>query len=256
MRHFKINTILVTLRGLQGRTGRGLFGLLLIFFLFFTNSYSNYPNFLSDSIITGKSRFPDWKVFAGMAGAVGATLVIDKNISTFMYDNQKNFWKKFCKISDLGGEKNVIVPALLITYGTSFLIKSEKLQLTAEASIKSAITSFIFTETFKQVFGRARPYMDMGAFHSRPFPILDDKFKSMPSGHTSVAFAIFTPFAENYTRWFYCIPVAVAFGRVYQNRHWVSDVIAGGSIGFLSGYFFVHGRRQIEIIPNGFRIYF
>jgi len=229
--------------------------LLIVFAGLLSKTYSNNPYFLSDSIIEGK-RFPHWTVFAGMAGATGFALMFDENVSRFMTKNQTNFWKDFSRISDLGGEKNVIIPALLLTYGTSFIIKDEKLQLTAEASIKSAITSFIFTESFKQIFGRARPYMELGAFHSRPFPILKDEFKAMPSGHTSVAFAIFTPFAENYSRWIYCIPVSVAFGRVYQNRHWFSDVIAGGSIGFLSAYFFIHGRQKIEIIPNGFRIWF
>ena len=228
---------------------------LFLFIIFSSNISAFNPNIVSDSIITGK-RFPHWAVFVGMAGATGAALLIDDNVSKFMTNNQTDFWNSFSKISDLGADKYVVIPGVLLTYGTSFLIKNEKLQLTAEASIKSAITTFIFVETLKQTFGRARPYMELGAFTSKPFPIRNDDYKSMPSGHASIAFAIFTPFAENYSRWIYVIPIAVAFGRVYQNQHWVSDVIAGGSIGFLSGYFFVHGRKKIEIIPNGLKIYF
>ena len=229
--------------------------ILILFLANISKIYSYHPHILNDTATTQK-RFPHWAVFVGMAGATGAALLIDENVSKFTSANQTDFWKGFCKVSDMGGNKNIVIPGMLLTYGTSFLIKNEKLQLTTEVSIKSAIASFIFTETFKQTFGRARPYMELGAFYSKPFPILNDKYKAMPSGHTSVAFAIFTPFAENYSRWFYCIPVAVAFGRVYQNKHWVSDVIAGGSIGFLSGYFFLHGRKQIEIIPNGLKIWF
>ncbi|MCL2073951.1 MAG: phosphatase PAP2 family protein [Marinilabiliaceae bacterium] len=229
--------------------------LLILFVSVVSRVFSNQPEIFNDSTIQ-RTRLPHWTFFVGMAGATGMALFADENVSKFMNNNQTDFWKGFCKISDLGGEKKVIIPGLILTYGTSYLLKNEKLQITTEASIKSAIASFLVTETLKQSFGRARPYMELGAFHSRPFPILVDDYKSMPSGHTSVAFAIFTPFAENYSRWIYVIPVAVAFGRVYQNKHWVSDVIAGSGIGFLSGYFFTYGRKQIEIIPNGLKVWF
>jgi len=235
------------------------FNIRQIIFVFFLTGclIKIYPeNLLILSDTTSEKRFPHWGFIAGMAGATGLALIIDENVSQFMTNNQTDFWKNFCKVSDYGGEGKIVIPALLLTYGTSYLIKNEKLKLTAEASIKSVIVTGIITEAGKQIFGRARPYMDLGAFYLEPFPILKDQFKAMPSGHTSLAFALFTPFAENYSRWIYCIPVAVAFGRVYQNRHWVSDVVAGGTIGFLSGYFFSHGRRQIEIIPNGLRIWF
>lgn len=231
----------------------------IVLFLFLTGFiakiYSENLLCLGDTV-TSEKRFPHWGIIAGMTGVAGLALIIDEDVSKFMKNNQTDFWKTFSKCSDTGGEVKIMVPALLLTYGTSYLIKNEKLKLTAEASIKSVIVTGFTTELLKQVFGRARPYNDLGAFHLEPFPILDDKFKAMPSGHSSLAFAIFTPFAENYSRWIYCIPVAVAFGRVYQNRHWVSDVIAGSTIGFVSGYFFSHGRRQIEIIPNGLKIWF
>jgi len=228
--------------------------LLLLIVAFSAKAYPYSVHFQSDTLAT-RNRFPHWTIFAGMAGATGAALLIDENVSRFMVNNQTNFWKSFCRISDMGGEKTIVIPALLITYGTSFLIENKRLQRTAEASIKSVLATAIATETLKQTFGRARPYMGLGAFHSQPFPFNND-FLAMPSGHTSLAFAIFTPFAETYTRWIYIIPVSVAFGRVYQNRHWVSDVIVGGSLGFLAGYFFSNGRRQIEVIPNGMRVWF
>ena len=231
--------------------------LFLIFFLigFLSKLYSNHPHLLSDTIVAEK-RFPHWTIIAGMVAATGLSLTVDENVSQFMYDNQTKFGKKFTKISNTGGEIKIMVPALLLTYGASIISKNEKFRITCEASIKSAIFTGIIAESGKQIFGRARPYMHLGAFHLKPFPVLNDKYKSMPSGHTSLAFSIFTPFAESYSRWIYCIPVAVAFGRVYQNKHWVSDVIAGGTVGFLSGYFFSHGRRQVEICSNGLRIWF
>jgi hypothetical protein len=232
-----------------------IFLILILFTGSLSKTYSNHPILLRDTTVTEK-RFPHWGIIVGMAGATGFAFTIDENVSKFMYDNQNEFWNDFTKGSNIGGEIKIMIPALLLTYGASIISKNKKFRLTTEASIKSVICTGIITEAGKQIFGRARPFTGLGAFHLTPLPFLKDEYKSMPSGHTSLAFAIFTPFAENYSRWFYCIPVAVAFGRVYQNRHWTSDVIAGGTIGFISGYFFAHGRRQIEIFPNGIKIWF
>jgi hypothetical protein len=65
-------------------------------------------------------------------------------------------------------------------------------------------------------------------------------FNSFPSGHTATAFASAEWLREEYPH----SPWAAAAGyaaaattgalRVYNNRHWVSDVIAGAAFGFLS----------------------
>ena len=226
----------------------------ILFVGFLSKTYSNHPVLLRDTTVTEK-RFPHWSIMAGMVTATGLSLAVDERVSAFMSDNQTKFWKRFTKVSDMCGDGTVI-PALLLTYGASIISKDEKFRITCEASIKSMICTSIISESGKQIFGRARPYTEFGAFYLKPFPVFDSKYKSMPSGHTSLAFSIFTPFAETYSRWIYCIPVAVAFGRVYQNKHWVSDVIAGGTVGFISGYFFAHGRQQIELCPNGLRFWF
>lgn len=71
---------------------------------------------------------------------------------------------------------------------------------------------------------------------------------SFPSGHTATAFAAATVLHKEYglTRspWFsvggYIVAMGTGFSRVLNNRHWISDVMAGAGIGILStelGYF-------------------
>lgn len=71
---------------------------------------------------------------------------------------------------------------------------------------------------------------------------------SFPSGHTATAFAAATVLHKEYglTRspWFsvggYTVAIGTGFMRVLNNRHWISDVIAGAGIGIISteiGYF-------------------
>lgn len=71
---------------------------------------------------------------------------------------------------------------------------------------------------------------------------------SFPSGHTATAFAAATILHKEYglTRspWYsvggYTVAIGTGFMRVLNNRHWISDVMAGAGIGILStelGYF-------------------
>lgn len=66
-------------------------------------------------------------------------------------------------------------------------------------------------------------------------------FTSFPSGHTATAFAAAEWFRTEYWQrspWIgmagYAAAAATGVLRVYNNRHWVSDVVAGAAIGFLS----------------------
>lgn len=66
-------------------------------------------------------------------------------------------------------------------------------------------------------------------------------FTSFPSGHTATVFAAAEWLRREYwhrSPWIgiagYAVATSVGVLRVYNNRHWVSDVIAGAAIGFLS----------------------
>ena len=64
---------------------------------------------------------------------------------------------------------------------------------------------------------------------------------SFPSGHTATAFAAATFMAKEYghlSRWYaigaYATATGVGVMRILNNRHWVSDVLAGAAVGILS----------------------
>lgn len=66
-------------------------------------------------------------------------------------------------------------------------------------------------------------------------------FNSFPSGHTATAFAAAELLRTEYwdrSPWIgiagYAAATSVGILRVYNNRHWASDVLAGAAIGFLS----------------------
>jgi membrane-associated phospholipid phosphatase len=81
-------------------------------------------------------------------------------------------------------------------------------------------------------FNAARSTFSLGAV----FPGETSQTSSFPSGHTLLAFALITPYAELYhAPELYAIPVAVAVGRIVSpDGHWASDVIGGGFLGWLT----------------------
>ena len=68
------------------------------------------------------------------------------------------------------------------------------------------------------------------------FPGEASSTSSFPSGHTALAFAVVTPYAELYHQpWLYAIPVAVGLGRIVAvDGPWASDVVGGGFVGWLT----------------------
>lgn len=101
----------------------------------------------------------------------------------------------------------------------------------------------------KGAFGRARPYRDVG--NPSDFQLgrgyrTSGDFRSFPSGHSIAAFAAAAAVTSEVDRWWPGGSWAVGtlmFGgatlagasRMYNNRHWASDVIVGAAIGTVAG---------------------
>ena len=86
---------------------------------------------------------------------------------------------------------------------------------------------------------RDRPYVTLSDVHTMHMDTAD-KY-SMPSGHTTAAFAIATTLALRYPKPYVYIPAYawatfVGYGRIYLGLHYPSDVLAGALLGSASAY--------------------
>lgn len=190
------------------------------------------------------------------AASVGVAFALDQPMQNWMLGHQSKIGDGIADVANVLGEKKIMIPALGATLGVSYLIKDETLKRTSWNAVKAVAVTALATEGIKISAGRARPFMDEGPHSYQSFKN-DDQYKSLPSGHTSLAFAIFTPYAETYSRWIYVLPASVGFARMYKNKHWFSDVVLGGSIGFISGWIFTHHpRKNIQVSANGVVVFF
>src|SRR3954470_12094192 len=102
----------------------------------------------------------------------------------------------------------------------------------------------------KGIFGRQRPYvgdtLNPYRWHFLGGFVKDDGQRSFPSGHATAAFSAAAAVTAETSRWWpsakWAIGTAmyggagmVGLSRMYNNRHWASDVIMGAAIGTFAG---------------------
>ena len=183
---------------------------------------------------------------------VGATIgiafldrPIQRNAVAFRRNNP---WieKPSKTITNLGGQFEVVPLAAIAVAGLVF--KNEKLRVTTALATQSYITATVWSTLFKAISGRTRPDnynavtgKNSTRFHGPFYKIPNGQNSAFPSGHTTLAFAAATVYAKEYKNIpivpviSYGIATLVSVSRVIENRHWATDLIAGGLLGFACG---------------------
>jgi membrane-associated phospholipid phosphatase len=153
-------------------------------------------------------------------------------------------------------------------YAVGRVSKSDRL---AELGLRGTEALFVgagFADVLKYSFGRARPFVDTVSPNPDDWQLLrglhrGDPYRSFPSGHTVAAFAAAAAVSAETSRWWpqatyygigpvlYGGALAVGVSRMYENRHWASDVIMGAAIGTFAGtkvvrYHRTHPTNQLD----------
>jgi len=131
-----------------------------------------------------------------------------------------------------------------------------------QATLYSGAVIFLL----KTAFGRSRPYTDEGITSFSPFTtIFSGHNKSLPSGHSAVAFVLSTVLSRNantdFLKGLAYLPAALTLiSRVYQDHHWVSDTFLGAVLGYLIATWVVDQHKNIKtyreeatVFPISFR---
>lgn len=163
-------------------------------------------------------------------GAVLASSLLDKPVDRWAVNHQGGNSKR------LGNAANVMPYVLALGAGLLYTgIGGEPASDTAETAIKAATFTLGASLATRFVVGRARPYEGRGngSFGGISSGSVQSGF---PSNHTALAFALVTPFAQQYDMpWLYAAAAATAYGRIQKRDHWMSDTVAGAFLGYAIG---------------------
>jgi membrane-associated phospholipid phosphatase len=110
--------------------------------------------------------------------------------------------------------------------------------------------------------GRFRPSDSGDQYVFKPFSSHD----AFPSGHATVAFALAACLADEIhrpwaTAFLYAGATGTAWSRLNDDKHWLSDVLAGAAVGItaakvIKGRWHIFGLRPPRFVvdPTGYRV--
>jgi membrane-associated phospholipid phosphatase len=175
---------------------------------------------------------------------------VDKPVRTLAQHNHTNFNDR---VFEVGWQYGNVFNWLLLTgglYSGGLIFRMDDAHHTGRMLMESIAFAGLITSTLKSLTGRSRPYLDEGPFKYRGF-----QFKtgttSLPSGHTTVAFAVSSILANRIKNNFaavglYSLASLTGISRVYHDAHWISDNFLGAVIGTCIGLTVIHLNEKDE----------
>ena len=201
-------------------------------------------------------------------GITGVLLITDEPVKTIASRNHSSFSDNLFRVTEQYGATGTGLILCGSVYGAGLLLGEGEVRKTGIMMFETLIWSGLVTDFLKSALGRSRPYMDEGSLTFHPF-----QFKagttSLPSGHTTVAFALSSVLSERINNraisvGLYSLAGLTAFARIYHNVHWFSDTFLGAAVGTVAGIAIVrfndeeyhHSGNELYLIPGGVALAF
>jgi membrane-associated phospholipid phosphatase len=202
----------------------------------FRNPWPEFRWRVEQSVSTTPT-LPQWAkgtVLAG--GAILGGALLDKPVDRFM--------KNHAGASATRAWNNVGKATPLVLAGAAagaVAFGDARMQNMGIISLESVLGAAALSVATKNLVNRARPREELGQWSRSP----NRSDSSFPSNHATVAFAAVTPFAQEYDApWLYGVAAAGSLGRTAGREHWVSDVVAGGVLGYAVGSWLWQTQRD------------
>ncbi len=198
---------------------------------------------------------PDfWRNALQIAGISLVSAIADKPLDTLAVNHGKNW--VMTRVEKVGNS----LPFIAIGYSAVSFLASDQDSTLARASYSSLAAGgvgFAGVLGLKYTVGRARPSSEQGPASFTPVSASNGN-TSWPSMHSTVMWAVITPYAKAYDApWLYGVAAVTNVARVGGRDHWFSDTIAGSLLGYALGSFMweqhntdKHGMEW-RVSPNG-----
>lgn len=209
----------------------------------------------------GQPEQNDLLAFSALSGTtILSQQFLDNRVRNMVQNNRSPFFNTLLRIDDYYGDKIYTTAGVILLYTTGFLADNKELRETGMQSVAAYFSAALTTQAIKQLFGRSRPYREEGPGRFDFWPC-DRSRRSFPSGHVASTFALSTVMAEQDENslwkiaWFGASTL-VGAARIYNDKHWFSDIIFGGVLGYAIGSFTTHHfKNNTNKSSETYRIY-
>lgn len=186
----------------------------------------------------------DLKIFLIGSGIVFSSYFLDEPVRDFVQDRKTGFMDDLFSIDQIYGTRRVMFGGPALLYIGGWLSGNTEIRETGLQTFQAVFFAGAITSIIKEFSGRSRPYNQKGPAAFKPFAF-NERYRSFFSGHASITFAASTVLAHkiDHPIWkifWYSAAILTAGARVYNDRHWFSDVLAGALVGYAVGNFINH----------------
>lgn len=231
----------------------------------FTEEVSNSLSRLkgeSADLVTSPFQTENGNVFItlGVLGALGLTYANDTDIRNRFNRSSSKSLDKAADIGTTIGDPYLHLGFAALLYGGSIIADSAKWKEAGEMLGEALILADASTLILKEATGRGRPIATDHKGDFKPFGFKNN-YDSFPSMHTASSFAMASVLAATSDSMamkisFYSAATFVGLSRIYQNKHWASDVLLAAAMGELSGRVVTSyhvNNKKIALAPQVFQ---
>ncbi len=187
-------------------------------------------------VLSSPSRWEkkDWLASAFIVGTSGSIMLADEKVQERVQAKRNSTSDRITNIIEPFGLEGAIL-ALGGLYLAGCIKKDTTFKKVTLLCGESALISGVIVGALKILIGRARPDTDEGVSSYSPFSIYASHW-SLPSGHTSTAFAIASCLASESENTLvkvasYGMAIIIGVSRIHDDKHWASDVFLASTIG-------------------------
>lgn len=198
----------------------------------------------------------------GAGAVIGSAAILytqDKAIADFWQSNQTETLDKANEyFFDPLGKMYYTIPLMGAFYIYGAATKKDKPKRVAMDFVQASLYSGVIVTVIKHLAHRHRPYQTTP---HNPYlwdgpSTVDWSHTSFPSGHTIMTFTFAAVVGTHYKKTIW-VPIVVyslatleGVARMYDDKHWSSDVLIGGALGYAIGTFVVNRNHcKLKTIP-------
>ena len=186
-----------------------------------------------------------WWEGAAVAGGIATATAFDASLARYARHHRSPTGDHLASVLRRGGQPEVFATLPVGLLLTGLVTHRPALTRAAERMATALALAGAVSTAGKFAFGRSRPSDGGDPDDWKAF----SHYQSMPSGHTTMAFAFATSLANEIHRpWasagLLTLAAGTGWSRVNDNKHWLSDVLAGAAVGVTSAEL-VDGRWRL-----------